>query len=98
MTGYMKLIVDAMPLEMLAYPIRRVIDVIALRALKSRTFHISLKELRRRVFFLKNAYAISTNAAIPQRYERMSKFVRPAVIRAILKRGEKPKDADDIAA
>ena len=49
-TGYMKLIVEAIPLAILAYPIRSVIDVIALSALSKIVFQASLKELNRRVF------------------------------------------------
>jgi hypothetical protein len=54
-TGYMKLIVEAIPVAILAYPIRRVIEVRALRALSKTVFHASLKELKRSVFLLNNA-------------------------------------------
>ena len=54
-TGYMKLIVDAIPLEMLAYPMSRVTEVIALRALRRKIFHPSSNELMRRVFFFAKA-------------------------------------------
>ena len=54
-TGYMKLIVDAIPLEMLAYPMSKVTEVIALRALRRKIFHPSSNELMRRVFFFAKA-------------------------------------------
>ena len=54
-TGYMKLIVEAIPLEMLAYPMRSVMEVMDLRILSIAIFHPSLNELMRRLFFLKNA-------------------------------------------
>ena len=55
MTGYMKLIVDATPLAMLAYPIRRVIDVSVRSALKRTIFQASSNDVILRVFLLQNA-------------------------------------------
>ena len=55
MTGYMKLIVDATPLAMLAYPIRRVIDVSERSALKRTIFQASSNDVILRVFLLQNA-------------------------------------------
>jgi hypothetical protein len=43
-TGYIKLIVDATPLAIFAYPIRRVIEVIARRALSKAIFQASSKD------------------------------------------------------
>jgi hypothetical protein len=97
-TGYMKLIVDATPLAMLAYPISRVTEVMALKELRRTIFQTSLKESSRRVFFLQKAYTISTIPATSQRYESTSKFDSPRDRRAMLKRGEKPKEAEDKAA
>lgn len=54
-TGYIKLIVEAMPLAIFSYPIRSVIAVIERRALKRTTFHTSSKEVSLRVFFLQAA-------------------------------------------
>ena len=44
MTGYMKLMVEAIPLDMFAYPISRVMEVIALRELKRSIFQVSSNE------------------------------------------------------
>jgi hypothetical protein len=55
MTGYMKFIVEAIPLDILAYPISRVIDVIERRRLRRTIFHVSLKEFKRKDFFLHKA-------------------------------------------
>ena len=97
-TGYMKLIVAAIPLEMLTYPIRSVTDVRARSALRRNIFHASSKELRRSDFFFENAYIINTSPAISHRYESISKSLSPAAIRAKLKSGEKPNDIDEITA
>ena len=51
-TGYMKFMVEAIPLAMFAYPIRRVIDVSALRKLNRTTFHTSSNDESFNVFFL----------------------------------------------
>ena len=98
MIGYMKLMVEAIPLEILAYPMSRVIDVAARRILRRIIFQVSLIELNRRLFFLKKAYTINTIPAMPHRYESTSKFESPAVSRPKLKRGEKPNEADDMMA
>ena len=55
MTGYMKLIVDATPLAMFAYPISRVIEVNARSALKRNIFQASSNDEILRVFLLQNA-------------------------------------------
>jgi hypothetical protein len=41
---------------------------------------------------------IRTSAAVIHLYESMSKWVRPAAIKARLNRGENPNDADEMAA
>jgi hypothetical protein len=94
----MKFIVDAIPLAILAYPSRRVIDVIERRRLRSTTFQSSSKEDSLRVLPLLAAYIMSTIAATAQRYERTSKLLNPAAKSPKLKRGEKPKEHDEIMA
>jgi hypothetical protein len=55
MTGYMKLIVEAMPLAIFAYPISSVIDVTERRMLNSTIFHTSSNDDNLRLFFLQKA-------------------------------------------
>ena len=62
-TGYMKLIVEDIPLDMFAYPINKVMDVIERSKLRRTILHTSPNELRRSVFPLLKAYTISTIAA-----------------------------------
>ena len=97
-TGYIKFMVEEMPLDMFAYPIRRVIDVMARSILSTRIFHVSEKELSRSDFFLHAAYIISTMPAINHLYESTSKLLSPAARSPKLNKGEKPKDADESEA
>jgi hypothetical protein len=94
----MKLIVEDIPLEILAYPMSSDREVTDLRKLRRIIFHASPKELNRRDFFLHQAYIISTIPAISQRYESTSKLERPAVRSPKVNNGEKPKEAEDMAA
>ena len=98
MTGYMKLMVDEIPLAMFSNPMRRVMEVTDLRKLRSTTLHTSPNEFSLRVFFFAVAYMTRTRAASIHRYDRMSKLFSPVAISARLKRGENPNDADEIAA
>jgi len=98
MTGYMKLIVVAMPLEIFAYPIIRLTEVIARRILSRIIFQASSKEFGRRLFFFRIAYPIRTRPAISHLYDRTSKFDSPALNRPRLNKGEKPKEAEDMIA
>ncbi len=51
-TGYMKLIVDAIPLEMFAYPYSSVMEVTALSMLRIIIFQASSRDDMRSVLFL----------------------------------------------
>ena len=51
-TGYIKFIVDAIPLAIFAYPSRRVMDVTDRRILSTTTFQASSNDESLRVFFL----------------------------------------------
>ena len=66
-TGYIKLIVEATPLEMLAKPISSVMAVIERRALRRTIFQNSSAEAILRDLFLYIAKAKSPIAAVSQR-------------------------------
>ena len=73
-------------------------EVIDLRRLSTITFHASSNDASLRVFPFDAAYIISTIAATAQRYESTSKLLSPAANRPRLKRGENPKEHDEIMA